>query len=342
MFSHRYRYLFITGLALYTFVNTVLCNVYYHFNINVNWYYSLTTIFLVTLFTWEGNRWIEPILKKKFNPLLNRWKYLFLFLGCGMLIAAGAAAAAVWLIGACIHDYTLDQILNPLKLNIIYGGLINLFFHLLNTILVFFTEYKKQREEAEALRAASEQAQIQLLKNQVNPHFLFNNLNVLSAMVIRDNPDANKFIEEFSKVYRYILNNQDKELVSLQTELDFVEPYLYLLKKRFTEGLHISISIPEHYKHFQLVPASLQLLVENAIKHNVVSRSKPLHIHIHGNGNQTLVVSNNLQPRQTVEDSMRIGLQNIHKRYSIISGRNVEVIKTKDTFEVLLPLLEVN
>ena len=330
------------GLALYTYFNTVLCDVYYHFNITIEWYYSLTTIFLVTLLTWEGNRWTESLIKRYISPSLHRWKFLFIFFISGMLIATAAAGIAVWLTGKIIHNYNWQQLVNPLKLNIIYAGLINLFFHLLNTILFFFNEYKQKRAEAETLRVAEEQARIQLLKNQVNPHFLFNNLNVLSAMVIRDNPDANKFIEEFSKVYRYILNTQDKELVSLYTELEFVEPYLYLLKKRFTEGLNISIDIPEQYKHFKVVPAALQLLVENAIKHNIVSRSKPLQISIHGNGNQTLVVSNNLQPRQTVEDSMRIGLQNIHKRYSIISGRNVEVIKTKETFQVLLPLLDLN
>jgi LytS/YehU family sensor histidine kinase len=196
--------------------------------------------------------------------------------------------------------------------------------------------------EVEDLRKVTTQAQIQLVKSQVNPHFLFNNLNVLSGMVIKNNPEANHFIEEFSKVYRYILNNQDKELVELKSELEFIRPYLFLLQKRFDEGLVIDIDIPEHYKNWHVVPAALQMLIENAIKHNIVSRNKPLYINIHANGNETLVVKNNLQPRKMVEPSTKIGLQNIKKRYEFISGRDIEVKKTETDFEVSLPLLNLN
>jgi sensor histidine kinase YesM len=342
MFGHRLRYFFITGLALYTFLNTVLCDVYYHFNIHVEWYYSLLTIFLITLLTWEGNRLAEPVVRKYIDPGVDRGRFLFSFFGIGLLVTLGVVCLVVWLVGYLVHSYDWAAIKNPIKLNLIYGSLINLFFHLINAIHVFFTEYRNKWKEAEELRAAGEQAKIQLLKNQVNPHFVFNNLNVLSAMVIKENPDANRFIEEFSKVYRYLLKNQDKELVPLQAELEFVEPYLYLLKKRFAEGLNVSVDIPESYRRLQVVPASLQLLVENAIKHNVVSRARPLSISIYAKGNQTIVVSNNIQPRQTVEDSMRIGLENIHKRYSILAGKKVEVRKTEESFQVLLPLLEVN
>lgn len=342
MFSHPYRYIFITCLAVYTFLNTILCDVYYHFGITIAWYYALGTIFFVTLLTWEGNRLMERWVEQRVEPGVRRWKFVFCFFASGAVIGFAAAMLSVFVAGMVVHRYGWEDIKNPLKLNIIYAGLINLFFHLLNTINLLFNEYKNKREEAEVLRATTEQAQIQLLKNQINPHFLFNNLNVLSSMVIRDNPEANHFIEEFSKVYRYIINNQDKELVSLKTELEFVEPYLFLLKKRFTDGLSVSIDIPEKYKQFQVVPAAVQMLVENAIKHNVVSSSKRLHISIHGNGNNVLIVSNNIQPRKTVEDSRKIGLANIKQRYQIISGRNVEVFKTSECFQVHLPLLEVN
>jgi LytS/YehU family sensor histidine kinase len=233
-------------------------------------------------------------------------------------------------------------VINPLKLNVIYGSLINLFFHLLNAIFFFFEEYRRQRTEAEELRLINSQAQLQLIRSQINPHFLFNNLNVLSGMVIKDNPDANKFIEEFSKVYRYVLNNQDKELVELRSELEFIHPYLFLLNKRFDQGLKVAIEIPDHYKTWHVVPAALQMLIENAIKHNVVSRSRPLRIDIRVNGNNTLIVRNNLQPRHISEPSTRIGLQNIMKRYELISGRTVIVRRTEQEFEVTLPLLHLN
>jgi LytS/YehU family sensor histidine kinase len=249
----------------------------------------------------------------------------------------------VYFIGHLIYGYSWQQNRNPLKLNIIYATLINLFLHLVNAILFFFREYRRQWTEAEELRRSSEQAQVQLIKSQVNPHFLFNNLNVLSGMVIKNNPEANHFIEEFSKVYRYILNNQEKELVPLWSELEFIQPYIFLLQKRFDNSLQVTISIPEQYKNCHVVPASLQMLIENAIKHNIVSSQKPLHIDIHANGDQTLIVTNNLQLRKsTTEPSSRIGLQNIKKRYELISGRNVVIKKTETIFEVTLPLLTLN
>lgn len=342
MFSHRYRYLFILLISFYTFINTVLCNVYFYFDISIEWYYALLTIIGITLLTWEGNRLAEPLFKEGLHASKTRIRYLALFFLFGNVIALIAAFIPVYIVGNLLHGYTWKQNSNPLKLNIIYGSLINLFFHLLNAILFFFREYRRHWAEAEELRKVNMQAEVQLVKSQVNPHFLFNNLNVLSSMVIRNNPEANHFIEEFSKVYRYILNNQDKELVELRQELEVINAYVFLLKKRFNGALTVNIDVPEAYLNRHVVPAALQLLVENAIKHNVVSTKKPLHIEIHANGSQTISVKNNLQLRMITEPSTRIGLKNIMKRYELISGRNVEVLKTESTFEVTIPLLYLN
>jgi len=342
MFSHRYRYLFIALLALYTFMNTALCNVYYYFNIDIEWYYALATIFAITFFVWEGNRLLKPSLKRKFFTPDKKIRFLSLFFIAGNVIAFISSVVVVYLIGNVLHGYSWAQSSNPFKLNIIYGSLINLFFHLLNAILFFFREYKRHWAEVEELRRFQSQAEIQLVKSQINPHFLFNNLNVLSGMVIKNNPEANHFIEEFSKVYRYILTNQDKELVELKSELDFIKPYIFLLQKRFDEGLKVNFNIPDQYHNWHLVPAALQMLLENAIKHNIVSSQKPLIIEIYTNGNETLVVKNNLQPRKMAEVSTKIGLQNIRKRYELISGRDVIIKETEEIFEVSLPLLQLN
>lgn len=342
MFNHRHRYLFIVLLSLYTFLSTELCNVYHYFDIETEWYYALLTILLITGLTWEGNRLVEPIICKRISPEKSKARYLGSFFVAGNIIGASAALLIVYLVGNVLHDYSWQQNLNPLKLNIIYVTLVNLLFHLVNTIFFFFREYQKKWMEAEELRRISSQAELELIRSQINPHFLFNNLNVLSGMVIKNNPEANKFIEEFSKVYRYILSNQQKELVELKSELDFIQPYIFLLQKRFDNGLKIDISIGERYKSHHVVPAALQMLIENAIKHNVVSRNRPLHIDIHTNGNNTLVVKNNLQLRQAAEPSGRIGLQNIRKRYELISGQDITITKTEESFEVILPLLHLN
>jgi sensor histidine kinase YesM len=323
-------------------MNTALCDVYYYFNIEIEWYYALLTITGITFLTWEGNRLIKPYIKKRFLTPKNKIRFLVFFFIAGNIVAPVAAFIMVYLVGNIFHGYSWQQNSNPYKLNIIYASLINLFFHLINAILFFFREYRQQWTEAEELRRISTQAQIQLVKSQINPHFLFNNLNVLSGMVIKDNPEANHFIEEFSKVYRYILNNQEKELVELRSELEFIQPYIFLLQKRFGEALTVAINIPDKYQSYHVVPAALQMLIENAIKHNIVSRNKPLHIDIHANGNQTLIVSNNLQLRKTGEPSTRIGLQNIRKRYELISGRSIIVSESEKSFEVTLPLLTLN
>lgn len=342
LFNHKYRLLFITLLALYAFLNTVLCNVYHYFSIDIQWWHALLVIFAITFLTWEGNRLIKPFMKKKFFADGNKLRFFGLFFIAGSLVSVIAALSAVTVVGAGLYHYNWQQLQNPLKLNIIYATLINLFLHLVNAILFFFREYRQKWLEAEELRSNSEQAQLQLIKSQINPHFLFNNLNVLSGMLIKDNPEANRFIEEFSKVYRYILNNQQKELVELRSELEFIQPYLFLLNKRFDKALLININIPEKYHSWYVVPAALQMLIENAIKHNIVSRHKPLQIDIHANGNQALVVKNNLQPRLEREPSTRIGLKNIRKRYELICGKSVHIQETGSAFEVSLPLLNLN
>lgn len=342
MFSHRYRMFFAIALALYAYLNTVLCNVYGYFDMDVKWYHALLTIFLITFFTWEGNRLIERFLKRKIYNPRKKIQYLLLFFLAGNVIAFLSAASVVYMIASFVYHYNWQQSVNPYKLNIIYASLINLFFHLLNAIFFFFKEYRNQWLKTEELRKAQTQAEIQAIKNQVNPHFLFNNLNVLSGMVIKDNPEANRFIEEFSKVYRYILKNQDKELVTLKDELQFVQPYLHLLKTRFPDSLRVNIDVKPSYYSGYVIPAVLQMLIENAIKHNIVSASNPLHIDIHSNGNQTLVVKNNLQPRINTEPSTRIGLQNIQRRYELISGRNVIIDQNEEEFVVTIPVIELN
>jgi two-component system, LytTR family, sensor kinase len=342
MFSHKYRYFFIAGLAVYTYVNTVLCQVYLYFNIAIEWYYAFATIAMVTLVIWEVSRLLEPLFTKHLYSAHNKIKILIFFFAAGCLATTILTTGIVFLISMVLHNHSFAETIMPLKLNLIYAWLTNLLFHLLNAIVFYFKEYKSKWMEAEELKIMTAQAELQLVKSQINPHFLFNNLNVLSALVMKNNEEANRFIEEFSKVFRYILNNHDKELVDIKTELNYIKPYIFLLEKRFAEGLHISLNIPEAGEKFYIIPASLQMLIENAIKHNIVSKTRPLHIDVHLNGNNTIVVTNNLQLRESVDDSTKIGLSNIIKRYLLVSGRKVEVHKDEEAFTVTIPLLTLN
>lgn len=342
MFTNRFRYWFALLLSVYTYINTEICKVYYYFHLNIAWYYAFGTILLITFSILEINRLAEPVVKKWFPIHKNKIKYKVAFFAIGSTLATMLTFSIVIAVGMGIHSFSLKENIVPLKLNMMYCWLVNLLYHLINAIIFYFKEYKLTSLQAEQLKRITAQAELQVIKNQINPHFLFNNLNVLSALVMKDNNEANKFIEEFSKVYRYILGNHEKELVELDTELDFIKPYIFLLEKRFSEGLKISINITGKTANQYIIPASLQMLIENAIKHNVASRSKPLIIDVHTNGNNTIVVTNNLQSKLTKEISTGIGLQNIIKRYKLVSNRDVSIEKNPDSFIVSLPLISIN
>ncbi|MEO6668610.1 MAG: histidine kinase [Ferruginibacter sp.] len=342
MFGHKYRYVFILILSLYTYLSTELCQVYYYFHIEIEWYFAFLTIAAITTAVWEFNRLSEPFFRAHILSQSNKIKGLLIFFLVASFATTILTTMIVLIISMVFHNHTFKETVIPLKLNLIYAWLANLLFHLLNAIVFYFTEYKTKLLEAESFKRMSAQAELQVVKNQINPHFLFNNLNVLSSLILQNNADANKFIEEFSKVYRYILKNHEKELVALETELHYIDPYIFLLKQRFKDGLQVLLDIPENYRQFLIVPVALQILIENAIKHNIISRQKPLYISVHVNGNNTIVVSNNLQTKLTIERSSGIGLQNIIKRYSMVSERQVQISNEDNEFTVVLPLIQVN
>lgn len=202
----------------------------------------------------------------------------------------------------------------------------------------FVSELRKSVEEKELLKRESLQAQLYALKTQVNPHFLFNNLNTLSA-VIPDNPGAAiDFVQQLSKVYRHILEVRDEQSIALKEELEVLEAYAFLLKTRFGENLNISIRVADELLQQRVVPLSLQILMENAIKHNIVSSAKPLRIDIYA-GNEHLVVSNTLQKKNQLVESTGIGLDNIRNRYRLLGNKKVEVEEGPESFTVRIPLI---
>lgn len=208
------------------------------------------------------------------------------------------------------------------------------FFH----AFYFYKELQKNRIKEQKVIAGTATAQFDALKNQLDPHFLFNSLNVLTSL-IEENPDlAQKFTTSLSKVYRYVLEQKNKDLVTVDEELQFAKTYVSLLKMRFENSIVFDIPEKASNPEAKLVPLSLQLLLENTVKHNRVNPEHPLHIKIYeSNGN--LVVENNLQPKETLSKSSGVGLRNIQQRYQILSTRQVVIEKTTSYFRVQLPLL---
>ena len=196
----------------------------------------------------------------------------------------------------------------------------------------------KQESTKQEIVAKTETAKFESLKNQLDPHFLFNSLNVLTSLISENPQQAERFTTKLSKVYRYVLEQRNKDLVPIEEELKFAKTYMELLGMRFEEAVQFNIPDNISTNELKIVPLSLQLLLENAVKHNVVSTSKPLTINIYEEGSY-LMITNNVNPKEAIGKSTKIGLQNIADRYGLITDKGVKIENNNKTFKVSLPLL---
>ncbi|WP_299764810.1 histidine kinase [uncultured Dokdonia sp.] len=224
-----------------------------------------------------------------------------------------------------LRDYYLSSIIA-----FVSTGLFYIFYYWKNT------QDTKVKQSKIIAKTAS--AKFDALKNQLDPHFLFNSLNVLASLIEENPKQAQKFTTSLSKVYRYVLEQKNKELVPVDEELAFARTYMNLIKMRFEDS--IIVDIPDHVSNSELkvVPLSLQLLLENAVKHNMVTPSKKLHIQIYEDGNR-LVVKNNIQAKQVVKKSSGVGLHNIKQRYHLLTDSEVRIKDDRVTFEIAIPML---
>ncbi|WP_394973955.1 sensor histidine kinase [uncultured Croceitalea sp.] len=207
--------------------------------------------------------------------------------------------------------------------------------------IYYYIRLKKSIIEKEQAKQVMVQAELDTLRNQAQPHFLFNTLNTLRD-IIDQNPkeDAKEFVDKLSNVYRFILESGNANLTPLREELKFAQSYIHIQSERFGENLKTNWSIPKNSLDLMIVPMSLQLLLENAIKHNVISKAKPLVINIDIENN-FLIVSNKIQPKSTQLPSTKVGLKNIEKRYRLISGKSIKIENDGANFRVSVPLLKV-
>jgi two-component system, LytTR family, sensor kinase len=192
--------------------------------------------------------------------------------------------------------------------------------------------------EKEALEKAHIASQLEGLKSQVNPHFLFNSLNTLISIIPEDAERSVRFVRQLSKIYRYFLETTNEKTVSLQQEMDFVNSYTFLLKERFGESLHIDVNAKNACNDCVIIPFSLQLLLENCIKHNIISQDKPLYINILVNPHE-ITIKNNFQPKNQTQNSTGVGLKNIESRYQLLSDKAMKIEQNEQFFSVTLPLL---
>ncbi len=230
--------------------------------------------------------------------------------------------------GLTHSDYRLPSLTVIILVASIYEG------------IFFYQRWKEAIVETERLKRENVQSQLEGLKSQVNPHFLFNSLNTLIYIIPEDPDKAVTFVRKLSKVYRYILEIRDKELIPVSEELAFLQSYIFLLKERFGESFEVSINVDTKYHPQKIVPLSLQMLLENAIKHNVISKSKPLLVEVFIDEKGFLIVRNNLQKKVQQMPSTNVGLENIKTRYAFFTEEKVLVEETPSCFMVSLPLIE--
>ena len=243
--------------------------------------------------------------------------------------------------GSSFSAFLNNEEMSNYLVAIIVTFFVTLAFH----AFYFYKAYTENKVKEQKVIAGTASAQFESLKNQIDPHFLFNSLNVLSSL-IEENPDnAQRFTTSLSKIYRYVLEQKDKELVPVEEELAFAKTYMNLLKMRFENCITYELPTDEDWiasslsmTEAKVVPLSLQLLLENTIKHNVVSETKPLHIKIYFE-NSYLIVENNLQKKEILQERKGVGLQNIVNRYALISERKVLVEETQTEFKVKIPIL---
>lgn len=221
------------------------------------------------------------------------------------------------------------------------GIMVCLVIFMTNYTFDLFTERQRVLVENEKLLRESIQAQFETLRQQVNPHFLFNSLNTLKTMMRTDVDKAEEYLLRLSEVFRYSLQTTNVEKVTLREEIEILNAYLFMLKGRFGQNLIVDIQIDDKQMGMCVPPFTLQIIVENCVKHNIVSKEMPLSIRIFSCEAAKLTVSNTLQPKFSVESSSQVGLANINKRYQYLSGQYIEVDETSYSFNVTIPLIAI-
>lgn len=289
---------------------------------------------VITSGIWLGCMTIVGILWKKYPWEFHPVKHLIIEV---VAIAVYTSVFGV-LIGFVEFKLGIFTPSDTLVMEIFVTLLITFFITAIHELVFFYKQWKHHFSRSVRLERDKIQAKYEALKTQVNPHFLFNSLNSLTTLV-DDNENAVAYIQDLSEFLRYMLTSRDKDLVLLREELQLLRKYISLQESRFRDSLNINLDVPESAWHYALPPLILQMLVENCIKHNIISKENPLKVSIRANGN-SIVVENLLQKRPGVTSTGQ-GLKNITGRYNLFSVREVRIEETATVFRVTIPLLTV-
>lgn len=298
------------------------------------------TAFLFFMVTWEYN---DRLIQKQLQAGGLTLKNSLVIFGKTMLLLVPMTTIIYYLALFPLRDVMGIICENPV---IEFRG--NIFrAWLLATAVVFVNLFyfsMKQRDELtqqmEDLKREMMASKYATLKNQISPHFLFNSLNTLTSLMYEDRDLASDFVTRLASTYRYILDNREHDLVSLNKELDFMDSFIFMMNVRHKQAVQIELNIEVATEKYLIPTLSLQMLVENALKHNLYSKEQPLHISISTIQQDALVVRNNLQKRVNMEQTTKMGLQNIKKRYAYYTNKQVLIREEEHYFEAIIPLLK--
>ncbi|MEZ4991145.1 MAG: histidine kinase [Saprospiraceae bacterium] len=293
--------------------------------------------FLYTIMYWVSVRWLIVQLRCKY-PSAEHTGRRILYSGASIIGVFFLVNFIMNYVERCLGQTHEEAGISEFDMNVASFTVILLVTAIYESIF-FYAQWKKALVETEQLKRANIESQLEGLKSQVNPHFLFNSLNTLTYVIPEDPERAVLFVRQLSKVYRYILEIREKQLIPLAEELNFMKSYLFLIKERFGDNLCIRKAIPDEYLQDKIVPLSLQMLLENCVKHNIISKQRPLEIDVYIE-HQCLIVRNTLQRKHQERSSTRVGLQNIRNRYAFFTREEVKVEETDGYFQVSLPLIK--
>lgn len=302
----------------------------------------------------EGNRWIIIRSHGFFTGKFRLLRRLLVIVPAGTLLTGALLLLIKVISNYLVHgEWFLENTegshlyvngkqvtAGPFGTYIFNGFIIFWIFYITYETRYHFARLRFMEGEQDRLEKEKLKAELHHLKEMVNPHFLFNTLNSLSALISENPRQAEIFLDELTRVYRYLLRNNEVELTTLANELQFMRSYFHLLKTRYGDSVDNITDIRLKADEWLLPPLTLQLLVENAVKHNRLMKDQPLIIHIYSTPNNELVISNNIQKKDTAVDSTKVGLQNINAKYKLLKLPGIRIDQTAEAFTVTVPLIQ--
>jgi two-component system, LytTR family, sensor kinase len=302
------------------------------------WPVSWSIIYVIGFFSWRAHVQYDFLLRARFPSLQQTGKRVLFKLGVNLLIMTPSMALIFYFFHYChILGYRLQE--GDLKYGLLTGLSVNLIFETLWEVYYIIEKYREATAEREMLIQMQLEEEFDHLKQKVNPHFLFNCFNTLSSLITEDKKRAEVFLDEMSKVYRYLLRNNEDGMSTLENEIKFISSYFQLLKTRHAEAVSLRVEVDKQYHPYLLPSLSLQLLIENAVKHNALSKNRPLAIEIFTTVGNKLVVNNNLQRRSVKPQGAKVGLDNIKMKYQLLHQPGFQVMEDEKNFTVVLPLI---